>query len=180
MRDMKKLVIVASILLATVALAQEAPAESPPEPPPPQSFCGFTFGEVYTNAAHVALTKPFRYCTQASIRRTLNEQRIFEVTIHGTTSESMSDEDAQTEFQRMCEVIGAKLGVKLERHGKGLAEGHGYTCKTFRIDAKYERARKGGVFFRVMVVRKDILEADKNAAKKGAPPLPPGDGIDNL
>lgn len=173
---MKKLVIVASILLATVALAQERRAEPPPEPPPPQSFCGFTFGEVYTNATYVALAKPFRYCTQATIRTTTNEQKIFAVSIGGTTSESMSDEDAQTEFLRMCEVIGAKLGVKLERHGKD----HGYTCKTFRINATHWGIKKGVKVFRVEVTRKDILEADKKAAKKGAPPLPPGDGGDAL
>lgn len=120
---MKKLVIVASILLATVALAQEVPAEPPPEPPPPQSFCGFTFGEVYTNAATVTLAKPFRYCNQATIRTTTNEQRIHCISIGGTTSETMSDDDAQTEFSRVCEIVDERFVEFLKEFGEVVKQG---------------------------------------------------------
>lgn len=172
MRDMKKLGIVASILLATVALAQEAPAESPPEPPPPQSFCGFTFGEVYTNAATVTLAKPFRYCNQATIRTTTNEQRIHCISIGGTTSETMSDDDAQTEFSRVCEIVDERFGIRMKQKGKWAC----YQNSVFQVEANYWGIKKGLKVFSVAVVRFDILEADKKAAKKGAPPLPPGDG----
>lgn len=169
---MKKLVIVASILLATVALAQEVPAEPPPEPPPPQSFCGFTFGEVYTNAAYVALAKPFRYCDKAEIRTTKNEQRIFAVSISGTTSKSMSEEDAQMEFQRMCEIVEKRFGIKMQQR-RNHSE---YVGSSLDVRANLWEEKKGMKTFAILVRRCDILNADKNAAKKGAPPLPPGDG----
>ena len=153
-----------------------APTNTTISPTPPPSFCGFTFGEVYTNATTVTLAKPFRYCNQATIRTTKNEQRIFQVSIGGTTSESMSDDDAQTEFERMCEVVEKKLGVKMKRQRKY----YGYNDKAFSIDAKQCGIKKGIRVFRVEVTRRDILEADKNAAKPGAKPLPPGNGAESL
>lgn len=175
---MKSIILAAVYLLAAVCCS--SPNADNAAPQPPKSFCGFTFGDVYTNAMTVSLVKPFRYCTQATIRTTTNEQKIFAISIGGTTSESMSDNDAQIEFLRMCEIVEKKLGIKLGCKGRGLSAFYGYSDKAFRVDAKHWGIKKGIRLFCVEVTRLDILEADKNAAKQGAKPLPPGDGAESL
>ena len=141
-------------------------------PPPPRSFCGFIFGEVYTNAATVSLSKPFRYCNQATICTTANEQKVFAGSISGTTTESMSGEDAQTEFQRMCEIVEKRFGIKMQQR-KNHSE---YVGSSLDVRANLWEERRGVKTFSVSVKRCDIFNADKNAAKKGAPPLPPDSG----
>lgn len=176
MHDMKKLGIVASILLATVALAQEAPAESPPEPPPPQSFCGFTFGEVYTNAAHVSLARPFRYCNKANILTT-SERKIFRIIIEGRVND-MSEADMQKEFSLMRETIEKRFDILLVKNRWG---GTWYEYKDGKFSIHVDYFPNGrSVSFSVNATRIDILDSDVKSARKGAPPLPPGDGIDNL
>ena len=167
MRDMKKWLMVSCVLISMLAAGESQP---------PESFCGFTFGEVYTDELHVALAKPFRYCTQALIGTTKNEHRIFRVSIYGATPESMSEEDAQTELQRVREIVEKRYGIKMTQR-RGHLE---YRESAFSIVANVWDRRGGIRKFDVVVARDDIEEADKNAAIKGAQPLPPDDGIENL
>ena len=88
----------------------------------------------------------------------------------------MSDEDAYVEFQRICEIVEKRFGIKMEQR-EAVAR---YTTNTFWIIAHFTNTRKGKKSFEIEIARHDIQEADKNAAIKGAQPLPPNDGIENL
>lgn len=162
------------IILAIVALSLSLSAQTT-QPQPPQSFCGYTFGEVYTNNANQKLKAPFRYCNRAFISTTTNESRIYYIRIEGSSSGYMSNEDTQTELSRMREIIEEKFGIKMTRD----TNSYGYNDPSFKVSARCWQ-RKNGSRFEVTCTRKDIREADAKSTRHGVQPLPPGVGSEIL
>ena len=168
------------IILAIVALSLSLSAQTT-QPQPPQTFCGYTFGEVYTGRTSLALEKPFRYCNRVSIRTTINDRKIYNISVSGKTSDFMSEDDMETELSRICELLENHFAIKIEKRGKFL----GYKNNTFELHANCNHTRivtSGNIVanFQVSITRKDIKESDAKSARRGVQPLPPGVGSEIL
>lgn len=172
---MKKKLVYSLVLLSLTLSANTT------QPKPPQSFCGYTFGEVYTGRTTLALEKPFRFCNRVSILSTVNGKRIYDISVSGSTSDFMSEDDMETELSRICELLENHFALKIEKRGKFL----GYENNTFKLYAKCNHIRiipSGKIVanFKVSITRKDIKEEDAKSQRRGVQPLPPGVGSESL
>lgn len=163
------------IMLMSVALI--AMAESSPKPP--ESLCGFIFGsadEGKLEVEKVKLEKPFRFCTEATIWRTKNDRKIYQIQINGQV-DVMRVGDVKAEVERMSKVVEQHFGVSMERYLEDTIGGFffcEYSDATSEIHIAGCWHENVPASFSVDVKRKDIVDS------KFVEPLPPGYGADVL